>query len=170
MNTDMMRETLGEGNVGVIMVGLSGSGKSTLAREICPENGKIVSTDDMREQITGDPTNQKCSRFAFEIAHKMWEARLRFRQTTIFDATSTTNKARTALMKLTNEWNKVIVIVVNETLDLSKARNASRERVVPEFVLDRQMDQLTGGLDGLSELEAEVWYYTSESGFTREDG
>ena len=156
-------------NTGVIMVGVSGSGKSTVARMICPSQARIVSTDDFREQITGDPTNQKCSRFAFELAHKMWEARLRFRQPTIFDATSTTNKARKALMELAYEWNDIIVIVVNETLDLSKTRNASRERVVPEFVLDRQMSQLTGGLNSLSEMDAEVWYYTAEEGFVLGD-
>lgn len=169
MDIDAMREKLAAGNIGVVMVGCSGSGKSTLAAHICPENGMVVSTDEMRRLVSGDASNQKCSRYAFRLAHLMWEARLRFRQTTIFDATSVTPRSRLELIKLQNEWNKVIAIVVDESLDVCKSRNISRDRVVPEHVIDSQMERLNRDLQDLAEndLFDEVWRYTTASGFTK---
>jgi predicted kinase len=169
MDINEMREKLAKGNVGVVMVGCSGSGKSTLAAQICPEEGMIVSTDEMRRLVSGDASNQKCSRYAFDLAHTLWAGRMRFRQATIFDATSTTPKARKQLTSSKNDWNTLIAIVVDESLDVCKNRNLSRERVVPEWVIDKQMDQFNGGLQTLVENDKfdEVWRYTTASGFTK---
>lgn len=166
MNIKEMKEKISQGNMGVVMVGVSGSGKSTLARALCPENGRVISTDEMREMITGDASNQKCSKYAFEIAHTLWEARLRFSQATIFDATSTTPRARRQLTERANEWNTVIAIVLDEEIWTCKVRNASRERQVPEDVIDKQADRLYGNYETLldnSGFDA-VYSYTSETG------
>jgi len=170
MNVETMREKLASGNKAVIMIGISGSGKSTLASDICPANGMVVSTDAMRALITGDPTNQKCSKEAFQLAHKMWESRLKFGQTTVFDATSTTTRARNQLLDRVGD-SEVIVILVDEDLSVCKARNASRERMVPEWVLDRQHSQLEDARHTIANPVinvdlSECWRYTSENGFT----
>ena len=55
-----------------IMVGLSGSGKSTVAKEIAvmEENTIIVSSDAIREELTGKVEDQTKNDEVFKIFHK----------------------------------------------------------------------------------------------------
>ena len=55
-----------------IMVGLSGSGKSTIAKEIAvmEENTIIVSSDAIREELTGKVEDQTKNDEVFKIFHK----------------------------------------------------------------------------------------------------
>lgn len=54
-----------------IMVGLSGSGKSTIAKEIAEteENTIIVSSDAIREELTGKVEDQSKNEEVFKIFH-----------------------------------------------------------------------------------------------------
>lgn len=55
-----------------IMCGLSGSGKSTIATQIANENPStvIVSSDAIREELTGNENDQSKNEDVFKIFHK----------------------------------------------------------------------------------------------------
>lgn len=55
-----------------IMIGLSGSGKSSIAKEIAKtsENTIIVSSDAIREELTGKVEDQTKNEEVFKIFHK----------------------------------------------------------------------------------------------------
>ena len=54
-----------------VMVGLSGSGKSTIAKKIADDNHNsvIVSSDNIREELTGDYEDQKHNEEVFKVFH-----------------------------------------------------------------------------------------------------
>ena len=52
----------------IVMCGLSGSGKSSTAEELAKKyNAEIVSSDSIREEITGDSMNQTVNEEVFKI-------------------------------------------------------------------------------------------------------
>lgn len=55
-----------------VMCGLSGSGKSSVAKQLAQEheNTVIVSSDLVREELTGDYENQDHNEEVFQIFHK----------------------------------------------------------------------------------------------------
>lgn len=56
-----------------VMCGLSGSGKSTIAKQITNDNPDtvIISTDMIREQLTGEIGDQSQNDEVFEIFHTL---------------------------------------------------------------------------------------------------
>lgn len=120
-----------------VLVGLPASGKSTWAKE---NGGKasIVSTDEIRAELTGDAGDQSRNADVWEIAFSRAEALLRAGKNVIFDATNCGRANRRLLLKgLKSQARDVIAVYFNTSLDECKRRNALRDRVVPEEVLNR---------------------------------
>ncbi len=138
----------------VLLVGPAGSGKTTFAaRHFDPS--EVVSSDAIRERLTGDEADQSANRTTFAIVHRLVEERLRDRRTVVVDATNVTRGARRALLR---RAARAAVPVVAIVFDLPQAavqeRNARRpgRAVDPEVVAD-QWRRLTrtlaaGGLGG----------------------
>lgn len=86
-----------------IMCGLSGSGKSTIAAQIANENPNtiIVSSDAIREELTGNENDQSKNEDVFKIFHKRIREYLIKEINVIADATNLTMKSRRAILMLT---------------------------------------------------------------------
>ncbi|HEY8437629.1 MAG TPA: ATP-binding protein [Candidatus Limnocylindrales bacterium] len=124
----------------VVLVGAAGAGKSTLARRLFdPED--IVSSDDLRGAIRGDPTDQSLTRVAFSILHRELVRRLARRQTVVVDATNLTHAGRVAILRRAAIAGIPVVgiVLVPPAADVH-ARNAARPSgVVPADAVDRQL-------------------------------
>ena len=98
-----------------IMCGLSGSGKSTIARQIANENPNtvIVSSDAIREELTGNYEDQQHNEEVFKIFHDRIRKNLENKKNVIADATNLTMKSRRAIMMKVNglEVHKVCVVI-----------------------------------------------------------
>lgn len=98
-----------------IMCGLSGSGKSTIATQIANENPNtvIVSSDAIREELTGNYEDQEHNEEVFKIFHDRIRKNLENKKNVIADATNLTMKSRRAIMMKVNGLNvrKVCVII-----------------------------------------------------------
>ena len=83
-----------------VLVGLSGSGKSSIATQIANENPNtiIVSSDAIREELTGNYENQEHNEEVFKIFHNRIRKNLENKKNVIADATNITMKSRRAIM------------------------------------------------------------------------
>ena len=125
-----------------VLVGLSGSGKSTIATQIANENPNtiIVSSDAIREELTGNYEDQEHNEEVFKIFHNRIRKNLENKKNVIADATNLTMKSRRAIMMKVNdlEVHKVCVIIP-KPFEQCKIDNKNREHPVPNEVLDKQI-------------------------------
>lgn len=125
-----------------IPVGLSGSGKSTIAAKLADENPNtiIVSSDAIREELTGDRSNQERNEEVFRLFHERIRKNLENKYNVIADATNITIKSRRAILAKVNGLNiEKICYLIPKPFDLCKTDNLNREYPVPEYVLDKQI-------------------------------
>lgn len=119
-----------------VLIGLPGVGKSTWAKQHFDETC-ILSSDDYREKILGNVSDQSNNSLVFDALYKDME--LKFRegvQDVIFDATNLSVKRRKRFIDLAHKYNyQVEAVVFVEPLDVILERNKSRDRVVPEDVI-----------------------------------
>lgn len=80
-----------------IMCGLPGSGKSTYAQKL---PGKYVSTDAIREFVTGSATCREHDRLVFTLAREMVKYYLKGGEDVVFDATNLTCSERRRVASL----------------------------------------------------------------------
>ena len=125
-----------------IMCGLSGSGKSTIATQIANENPNtiIVSSDEIREELTGNYEDQEHNEEVFKIFHDRIRKNLENKKNVIADATNITMKSRRAIMMKVHGLNiRKVCVIVPKPFEQCKEDNLHREHPVPEFVLDKQI-------------------------------
>lgn len=82
----------------VVMVGPSGAGKTTLLAS--EKKYKVVSSDDLREEITGDRTDQSQNDRVFRVLHDLVRTRIHAGLDVIVDATNIKRKDRLAVANL----------------------------------------------------------------------
>lgn len=81
----------------VVLVGAAGAGKTTFAaRHFAPD--EVLSSDALREAISGDADDQRATGPAFAALHRALARRLRDGRLTVVDATNVTAPARRALL------------------------------------------------------------------------
>lgn len=125
-----------------IMVGLPGSGKTTIAYEI-KENqrgfkGYVVSTDKIREEITGSETSQDKNTEVFETAYKRLKFGLENGFDMIFDATNINYKRRIDVINKFKKYaDEIVCCFVYAPYEECLERNKNRERQVPKDVIKR---------------------------------
>ena len=124
----------------VVLIGAAGAGKTTLARRLFRAD-EIVSSDEMRRAIRGDPTDQSVTRLAFSILHRELVGRVAQRRTVVVDATNLTRAGRAAIVRRVAIGRiPVIALALLPPAADVHARNAARtEGVVPREVVDRQL-------------------------------
>jgi predicted kinase len=124
----------------VVLVGPAGIGKSTFAaRHFRPD--EILSSDELRGAIRGDPTDQSVSRVAFRILHRELAKRLADGRLVVVDATNLTRASRLALLRAARPADvRVTAVVLTAPAEVVHARNAGRgPRTVPADVVDRHL-------------------------------
>lgn len=126
----------------IYLVGLPGSGKSTMALSFEKEGYKVFSSDAIREELYGDASVQSDPQKVFHVLHKRIKDALRAGENCIYDATNVRSKNRIAFLKeIQNIECKKICCIVWASINTCKERNASRERKVPDYVIERMWRQ-----------------------------
>ena len=120
----------------IVLVGLPGSGKSRWAAE---QDAGVLSSDAVRELLTGSAEDQSVNRLVFPTLRNLLAMRVKAGvEVTILDATSLTPKERRSWVRTAEALGCEAEAVFFDTpLALCKSRNAARSRVVPEDVMDR---------------------------------
>lgn len=121
------------------LIGIPGSGKSTIAKKYL-SHCEIISTDEIRKELFGSAEIQDKGWLVFQTAYSRVANTLEKGKDVVFDATNLTKKDRKKILKFEAIH---IAIVMLTPIDICKQRNASRERKVPEEVIDRMSNKFT---------------------------
>lgn len=119
----------------IILSGIPGSGKSTFARD-CNWHGPVVilSTDNIRKTLTGDAScldkDEVMWKYIYAILDKP-----HVDATYIVDATNLVSKRRKSYLQYKHNFNTIELIYLYVDTDIALARNAARDRHVPEKVI-----------------------------------
>lgn len=126
----------------MLLVGLSGSGKSTIAQKLAEENPNtvIVSSDAIREELTGKVEDQTKNEEVFKIFHNRIRKNLENKKNVIADATNITMKSRRAIMTKVNGLDvEKICYLIPKPYEQCKIDNKNRLHPVPDEVIDKQI-------------------------------
>ena len=115
--------------------GLPGSGKSTWLR---PFAADVLSTDDIRAELTGDATDQSANARVFAILRERLAGRLAGgAPVTYIDATNLTRRARKPFIQAARKAQaRVEAIWFDTPVAVCQARNLGRARQVPPHVIE----------------------------------
>jgi len=119
----------------VVTVGLPGAGKSTYLESI---GAHAISSDAVRVLLADDVTDQTINGRVFAAVKYLVRQRLELRRpVTYVDATNLVRRDRRSWLELGREHGaRVEALWFDVPLPVCKQRNAGRQRVVPEWVLD----------------------------------
>jgi predicted kinase len=119
----------------VLAVGLPGSGKSTYFERL---GAHPISSDAIRLQLADDESDQTIHGPVFATMRHLLQQRIELqRPVTYVDATNLTRRDRRPFIKLARQYGcEIEALYFDVPLDICKARNALRARVVPAHVLD----------------------------------
>lgn len=139
----------GDGAFVIVMVGPAGSGKSTLAAKLQDAAWRMfrarpyaLSSDALREVLTGDATNQQVTPKVFDMMHAILQSRCAHGQGTIFDATNLRAKDRKqilAIVKAVDASIPVTAILLPVDAETCLERQATRSRQVSGDVILRHV-------------------------------
>lgn len=133
----------------VLMVGPSGSGKSTYVGERFP-GFLLLNADRLRREIAGDESDQTHNAEVFALLRKRLADALRNGRSVVVDNTNVRKSSRDELYRITTAFGvRVEARVMSTPLDECLARNANRERKVPDDVIRRQFAEHLATLERL---------------------
>lgn len=125
-------------------MGLPGSGKTYLAKRAAKPDDLVLDSNEIREEVWGDPSIQNDPAHIFNIMYQRTCAALKEERSVFYVATNISMKRRIALLKqLKKRFPDVIYrcVCVIAPLDVCHRRNGARERIVPAEVIDRMARQ-----------------------------
>ena len=127
----------------ILTVAVSGAGKTTWAHQH-DDTHLVVDSDEMRLRLFGDESFQGDNARVFNEMLTITRNALRAGQSVIYAATNLVSKRRINLLKeLRREFPNVKYkcVVFNTPIEICRERNSKRSRVVPAFVIDKQVKQ-----------------------------
>lgn len=135
----------------ILLSGPIGCGKSTFAKQMFGNH--IVSSDDFRALISGDAGNQDVSRSAFELLNLTVDIKMRHDFPVIVDNLNHRPQSRKDMYHLADKYgyNKVVIVFDHVDLATCQKQNASRERVVPRDIVEKQYNAFRENLKFLAD-------------------
>jgi protein phosphatase len=154
-------------NTLVTLCGPAGCGKSTFAAKWFLRT-QIVSSDECRALVSDDAENQGVSPEAFDLMYFIIRKRLLIRRLTVADATNLKAEDRGRLISIARRFRfNSAVIIFNISLETCLARNASRDRVVPEDAVRDQYQLLEKTLSSIESEDFDHIFIVNESDQSR---
>jgi predicted kinase len=98
----------------------------------------VLSSDELRFVLADDESDQSVNGEVFATLRYLLRRRLELRRPlTFIDATNITRKDRRGYIKMAQLYDCTVEAVMFDTpVEICKARNAARRRVVPDWVID----------------------------------
>lgn len=135
-----------------VMVGAPGSGKSTYVSALESEhpNSIVISGDNIREELYGDASVQGDYNCIHDRMVEMLEESVG--STVIMDSTHYRAAYRKSVIALLNSfgYTDIEAVVVNRPLEVCLKQNASRNRFVPEYVIEKMHNSLQASIRGIN--------------------
>ena len=125
----------------ILAVGLPGSGKSTYFERL---GAHAISSDAIRLQLADDENDQTIHGPVFATMRFLLRQRIELRRpVTYVDATNLTRRDRRPFIRLAQKHEcDIEALFFDIPLEVCRARNSSRSRLVPDQVLDRMAAKL----------------------------
>ncbi|WJZ00469.1 Bis(5'-nucleosyl)-tetraphosphatase PrpE [asymmetrical] [Corynebacterium hansenii] len=132
----------------VVLAGVPGAGKSTYASSVFGE-GEVFASDDFREMVSGDASDQDATGDAFAILEAVVAARLKRNLFTVVDATNCRAEDRRRWVEIARDNNClasliIVDVPVDAALERIGARVAAGGRDVPESIVRGMSRTLSG--------------------------
>lgn len=151
------------------MVGIVGAGKGFIAQQYIDENTYYLSSDNLRAELLGDENNQDSNALIFNEMQNRTVRALNEDKNVVYDACNIWSKKRIQFLKDLRRRVKIPFkakcILVLAPIEVCFARNAARQRTVPDYVITKQLRQfnIPYAREGWDEIEI-VYNYSVEEG------
>lgn len=123
-----------------ITLGIPGSGKSTWLSTFL-SHAEIVSSDAIREEFTGDASDQTQNAKIFDEFHYRIDTGLRYGHDVAADSTALDKAARDRLLEIAAKHEAEAHLIVFDNVVQAMSRNTKRTRVVPLSAMKRMLDK-----------------------------
>lgn len=127
-------------------MGIPGSGKTAALKSFAAKNEyEYICPDDIRLELTGNAIDQTRNTEVWQRAYDKVAQALASKKDIVFDATFVDKSARLKFIEFArqNGVNKIQGFVTDVNYEVAQSRNLNRDRVVPEYAMERMYLQLS---------------------------
>lgn len=125
-------------------VGIVGCGKTTVARKLLEKDELLLDSDAIREELFGDAADQSNPSLVFATMEKRTIEALNCGQNVSYVACNIWSRKRISFLNALKKKVKNCTYqckVVDAPIEICRQRNSARSRIVPAFIIDKQLRQ-----------------------------
>jgi predicted kinase len=126
------------------MCGIPGSGKTYFCKDVLmkhPWRSRVyISSDDIREKVCGDASDQSCNEIVFGIFYARAREAVENGDDVILDATHISKKTRRKCRSHFKGLDcQFVAVELTTPVEKAVRRNKNRDRVVPDYAMNRMI-------------------------------